>query len=63
VDRLRDHYGTSIDAINPITNQFVARMRIPESVSAFVAPGEIFSHREDANGDVVFEIWRLTLRR
>ncbi|MEX2283917.1 MAG: 6-bladed beta-propeller [Gemmatimonadota bacterium] len=59
--RLRDYYQSVIEIINPGTARVITRLFVPEYVHGFAAPGVLYSHRETADGDIVYDVWRTTL--
>jgi hypothetical protein len=54
-------YRTMIEIIDPNSGRVVARRIVPSMVHGFAAPGMIYSHREDAAGDLVYDVWRVQL--
>jgi hypothetical protein len=51
-------YTTMPEVIDPVAAGVVARVMIPGFVHGFARDGIVFSHREDASGDVVYDLWK-----
>jgi hypothetical protein len=54
--------ATVIDVLDPRTGRVVATRRLQRRALHLVAPDRLYEYREDADGFVAIDVWRLSLR-
>ncbi len=59
----REYWRTLIEVLDPKSGRLIARTFMDQFCDGFTEPGVIYTHREDEQGDVVYDIWDIALVR
>jgi hypothetical protein len=58
----REYYRTLIEVLEPRSGRLVAHRFFEDFTDGFAEPGVMYTHRPDSAGDIVYDVWHVSIQ-